>query len=353
MKVLMISNMVPSRRFPSYGIFVKNSAENLALHGFDVDLVGTRKQLNPALKIWEYIRFSYLVLWKLYSNQYDIVYAHYILHTLIPLRMFFGKKTFKMVLNAHGGDVLDFKQHMVYRFVRPIYALADLIVTPSEYYKRVIQEREPYIHQDRIFVSASGGVDTDIFSYSEPNSEALNLLFVSRIIPGKGWRTYLSALDILAEQGVSFSSRIVGDGEELSELLRTVAGKSWANKNECMGGLPQQQIKESYTWCSVFVFPTERRAESLGLVALEAMSCGRPVIGSNMAGLRDYIEHDVNGFFFPPGDSQALAKAILFYSELSAKQKESLSQKARKTALAFEKTKVANMLIERLKLLNG
>ena len=60
----------------------------------------------------------------------------------------------------------------------------------------------------------------------------------------------------------------------------------------------------------VFIFPTERQTECLGLVGLEAMACDISVIGAQIGGLRDYLKDGYNGFFFEPGSATDLALKI-------------------------------------------
>ena len=73
---------------------------------------------------------------------------------------------------------------------------------------------------------------------------------------------------------------------------------------------PQEKLPEIYSSLDAFAFPTQRAGESLGLVGLEAMACGVPVICSDFAAPADYVVEGVNGFQFAVGDPQAMAEAI-------------------------------------------
>ena len=97
----------------------------------------------------------------------------------------------------------------------------------------------------------------------------------------------------------------------------------------------------------LFVFPTQLE-ESLGLVGLEAMACGVPVIGSCIGGLTDYIEEGTNGFFFEPGNVQSLVDSILKYIECDDLMKCQLKKNAIDTAQSFSKDQTFNELYRRL-----
>lgn len=97
----------------------------------------------------------------------------------------------------------------------------------------------------------------------------------------------------------------------------------------------------------VFVFPTKLE-ESLGLVGLEAMACGVPVIASRIGGLTDYIQEGVNGCFFEPGVPISLAEAIMWHISNEPVQKEALKAAAVQTAKCYAKEKVLNQLCSQL-----
>ena len=94
---------------------------------------------------------------------------------------------------------------------------------------------------------------------------------------------------------------------------------------------------------NLFTFTT-RLNESLGLVGLEAMSCGIPVLGSNIPALREYIYPNTNGDLFEMDNPMELFKKIDNFISLPIEKKKSLSNTARKTALMYDATKTAQSL---------
>ena len=100
-----------------------------------------------------------------------------------------------------------------------------------------------------------------------------------------------------------------------------------------------------YRKVDVFVFPTQFQ-ESLGLVGVESLGSGTPVIASNIGGIPDYLENDVNGFLVPPGDAKALAIALERFFKLSEEELEKFRQAALCKSKNYERSAVANRLDE-------
>lgn len=88
-----------------------------------------------------------------------------------------------------------------------------------------------------------------------------------------------------------------------------------------LGPKTHQELNELYHQADVMIFPT-MLYESLGLVGLEAMACGCPVIGSNIGCLPEYVKDGVTGFLFESGNSHELADKIINFYELSISQRE-------------------------------
>jgi D-inositol-3-phosphate glycosyltransferase len=109
-----------------------------------------------------------------------------------------------------------------------------------------------------------------------------------------------------------------------------------------LGAKKQNALIDYYNAASIVVMPS--RYESFGMVAIEALACGTPVIAANVGGLSIIIEDGVNGYLFPMNDFQALAKKIILLLKNQA-----LCQKfrdnARKSVVRFSWVTIANNLL--------
>lgn len=143
------------------------------------------------------------------------------------------------------------------------------------------------------------------------------LLYVGRLAPIKGVETLLRALALLKADGFGardlrllvvgggIEERWDGEGGRLRALARRLGVEAWV---EFRGAQPQDLLPEYYAAADLCLMPS--LYESFGMVALEAMACGVPVIGSRVGGLAVTIREGVTGALVPEGDPRALAVRI-------------------------------------------
>jgi D-inositol-3-phosphate glycosyltransferase len=164
------------------------------------------------------------------------------------------------------------------------------------------------------------GVDVDLFR-PLPRDEArtlLNLppdakivLFVGRLEPIKGVDILLEALSQLDCSGCQGLALIVGgnlDGTEAARLLGMRDRLGLTERVRFVGAQEQRTLPYFYAAADVCVVPSFY--ESFGMVALEAMACGRPVVASRAGGLQFTVQDGQNGLLTPPGDAPALAATL-------------------------------------------
>lgn len=353
--ILLISNIYPSSDQQYFGIFVKNIENLLRESGFIVNL--SVKYGNPRsfiVKLWRYILFFINSVYKGLSSNYDIIYVHYIAHSAIPaliVKLF--KNKIKMISHIHGGDILN--EPKIFKvFTSLALNISDLVIVPSDYFKHLLIDKFN-IKKEEIKISPSGGVDISLFKVLEVSRKEfvegyrgeLILGFISRIDKGKGWDVFLQAINNLRKElNQPLRGVIIGDGEEVDSMLLL---KSKLNLNEVvdyLGPKKQDELPYFYNCFDLFIFPTERAAESLGLVGLEAMACGVPVIGGRIGGIVTYIKDGRNGYTFTPGSVNDLCKKIILFCSLSKEEKGKMRKFARKTVFKYDSSKVSNSLKE-------
>jgi glycosyltransferase involved in cell wall biosynthesis len=144
-----------------------------------------------------------------------------------------------------------------------------------------------------------------------PAGSRPELLFMGRLVERKGVHLLLEALSLLPA-GRRPLLRVVGDGPERARL-EEMAGRLGVDV-VFHGFVSNEEKAERLAGCDAFVLPAVIDAkgdtEGLGVVLLEAMTYGKPVIASAAGGIVDIVRDGRNGFLMPPGDANALAAAI-------------------------------------------
>ena len=351
LKILIISNLYPSKESPYYGSFVKNFEDQLQLDKRVSQINGIYiRGLHGSKfnKLKQYLIFYIKIIWITLFRRFDLIYVHLISHSTLPLRFVNYFKKLPLVFNIHGEDLLVTTPlaNKLLKLSLPLVKKSKWIVVPSNYFKIITIEKLPDYPQERIIVSASGGVK-ESFKPSDDRmivNSTLKIGYVSRIDRGKGWETLLKSLKRLAEEGIYPEVFIVGGGPQVDIMKERI--ECYGLKNiHYLGPIAHDDLPLFYQTLDVFIFPTELR-ESLGLVGLEAMACGVPVIGSRIGGLTDYIKPDYNGYFFTPGEDKELADRIIEFINLSSGNKMLLSRNALTTAQKYRDQEVAKNLFD-------
>jgi D-inositol-3-phosphate glycosyltransferase len=205
---------------------------------------------------------------------------------------------------------------------------ADCIIAPTQ--AEVAQLQWLYQADTRRVTVIPPGVDLCRF-YPIPMDEAKEfigvtcgghmLLFVGRIEPLKGLDVLLDALAILRTQGIldQYSvclAVIGGDPQAEAQAMTVEMARIQALSREhglqdlitFLGKRDQDTLPYYYSAAEAVVVPSHY--ESFGMVALEAMACGTPVVASQVGGLAFLVQDGVNGFTVPSGDPQALANRL-------------------------------------------
>jgi glycogen synthase len=156
---------------------------------------------------------------------------------------------------------------------------------------------------------AHAGIDLRRFQRGPETRWQGRLLYSGRLDARKGIDAAVQALTSLPAET---TLRIVGGGDEdhTRDLRALAAQPGLEGRVEFAGHRPQEELPAIYAQADALLFPVTWQ-EPWGLVPLEAMAAGTPVIASGTGGSGEYLEHEANCLIAPPGDPDALATAVM------------------------------------------
>lgn len=148
-------------------------------------------------------------------------------------------------------------------------------------------------------------IDCAVIPTPAAGTERLRIACVGNLQPEKGQDDLLLALRALKDQGVPTWTDFVGSGRSRRELVALAESLGVDGDVEFHGALPPRAAAEVIASADVFVLPSRR--EALGIVYLNAMALGKPVVGVRGTGVDSLVEDGLTGFLVAPTDPAALA----------------------------------------------
>lgn len=257
------------------------------------------------------------------TGGFDLVHAHWPLpHALMALAAR-GRRPIPLVSSFHGveltlaGKRLPFLRPML----RYVIEKSDVVTANSRYTADLVRS----VH-DRPVVRIPFGASLDFppardpgpaddrneRAGERPGGAAPRLLFVGRLVERKGVRHLLEAMARLEDLGARLD--VIGDGPLRRSLEARARSLGLARRVRFRGFVDGDELVAAYADADVFVLPAVHDAkgdvEGLGVVLIEALTAGVPVIASDAGGIPDIVIHERTGLLVPPGDGEALARAV-------------------------------------------
>lgn len=259
----------------------------------------------------------------------------------------------KFIAEKMHNVVPSFDHQFVALLERVAMLQADVITSPSlDLAQFVANDLGMAVDQIKI---VRNPIDTNIFTPEGPlalaPSEKLRILFVGRLEGRKGITYLVDAIpQIVAEfRNVEFvilgDDTITGKGmtSVLAELKKSLAQSNCTEHVKFIDRIALEELPAYYRSADISIVPSVY--DNSPYTCLEAMACGRPVIGTNAGGTKEYIEHGVSGLIIPACDSAAIAKACLTLLT-DATERKRLSEGAREQAVKhFDRTEIARQTV--------
>ncbi len=343
-KILILSHMYPRPDREHYGVFVHESALALRERGHEILVVAPLPMTPPGLSRlrpeWSRLaaiprrreldgltllhprylllprriafagaaaRMARSVLALTLPSDFDLLHAHAGVPDGGAARRIAARLDIPYLVTSHGSDVLRASRWSpaIHAELHDGFRHARMTVFPSN--RALLRAQEVGLPIERGEVIWNGYRD-DLFTAPPPESVAddagpLRIICVANLVPSKGVDLLIGAM---AKLGGSHRLHLVGDGPERSSLLaqadRLGVDLHWD------GRLDRGELAAAFGKAQCFVLPAG--GESFGIVYLEAMACGLPVIAPVGEGIADIVEHEGEGLLIAERSVEALTVAI-------------------------------------------
>lgn len=201
------------------------------------------------------------------------------------------------------------------RYLAWIYSKAESVIYPSELARELLAD---LCEKNKPSVVISNGIDIDEFKPAPIGDflerfklppETTKLLYVGRLYPEKSVETLIEAVPHIVKEQGNVQVMIVGAGHQRPRLEKLADELGVRDAVIFLGQVSDEEKLQAYNACDVFVLPS--LAELEGMVVLEAMACGKPIVISDakMSASRFFV--DGNGLLFAAKDPQDLARQTL------------------------------------------
>ena len=341
MHILIISRSYPNRINYSSGNFVRNQVEALAKHNLKIGVVGV---YNISLKeIKKPANIKKFGFYKekdenvsLYSHLYPVLPKMHYLNYRIKFQIW--KELFEKYINENGkpdlihvhtfeaGEIAIWAkekynipyivtEHTTLFFTNKAlkwhYTLASKVYANSKLNLAVSEASSLDLKQrfDIDFKYFPNFVDTSLFTLKKLNiSKKKQFLNIAFLDPKKNQKMLIQAFDKAFKNNPDYQLKIIGSGPEKDKLLHLI-NKLNNDNIELLGYLPQKEIVSQLQSSDYFVLSSNY--ETFGVVLIEAMSCGLPVLSTRCGGPESIIVNDKLGSLSKTGDAVSFADNLI------------------------------------------
>lgn len=367
MNVCLIASGYPSPSRPVHNIFIHEQAKEMLKHGLKVRVITAGDKGSPAEETLEGIPvlrvmigsrsallypfvFTLKALKKAVQlnrvEKFDIIHAHFADHAGLAGAVISRLLRRPFVLTVHGYDV-NYSKELGYglgtRWLQRIYLFlilksASRVCPVSHVLKeqclntwRVSPRRLKVIHNGTQLPQLPSRDEIDKLRAHLNLDGKRVIMSISALVELKGQQNMIAALPSVIKEVPDTMLIIVGEGPYLSRLTDLTRELSLDNHVTIINRfISRREVTRFLTICDVYALVS--RLESFGIVYIEALALGKPVIGSRGQGCEDFITDGENGFLVNPTDREDLAEKLVCLLK-DRDLRESLGRKGKDTVM--------------------
>ncbi len=243
----------------------------------------------------------------------DIVHGHWLLSNGLMGALAAGARNRPLVVSAHGSDV--YVQNLLFQTANRLVLERCRLCTVNS---RGTARRVRSIHPGAPIEIVPMGVYPEDYGQHLASAETRDrmgagqpqILFVGRFSRQKGIDHLIAAMPTIVSQLPNARLGLIGFGPERRRLEREIAAAGLNGTVTIVGAVPREEIPGWFASADLVVLPSVK-VEGLGVVLLEALASGTPVVGTNVGGIPDIIQDSETGLLCRSEDPADLARAAL------------------------------------------
>lgn len=279
MKVLTVTNMWPTSKYPFFGVFVKEQVDGLL--NYNSDIINKIWFINGRRSVFNYLLSIFSLNWHLLFNKYDIIHVHFGLSGLFLL--FRINKRIPVVVTLHGSDInIESSTRLKVSITQKIIRKADLVLCVSDKMKA----KTNMAKKVEVLPCA---VNTDLFVPGEKGEKTKIVFASSKSRPEKNYTLFSSIVNLYSLTRNVKIEEVVIDNMSREEVLSAIQQSALLLLTSVSEGSPQ--------------------------IVKEAMACNTPVISTNVGDVENLLSNVKNSYVVrsnDPKDFLSVIDSILF-----------------------------------------
>jgi glycosyltransferase involved in cell wall biosynthesis len=314
-----ISSIIKKLPFENLKVFAEDIVIDLYKVPSNVEVIKTPVWYFPFEVFNKWVgNLHYRAVKKIIEKEdvkFDIIHSHFIWSSGYVGAKLKEKYDVPLVITGHGFDVykLPFENRYWKEKIKRIIKKADMLVTVSDFNKRKLKNLGVDMKKVEVI---NNGYSIEDFSPKDKNylRKELQLplgekicVSVGNLEKVKGFDILIKSIKKLKDEGIKIRHYIIGEGTQKNSLIRLVKDLNLDDTVFIIGSKPHNEVGKWINACDVFVIPS--RIESASVVLLEALACGKPVVGTR-TGIIPKILNKNSGIVTKVSDVNSLAEAI-------------------------------------------
>lgn len=241
------------------------------------------------------------------EGKVDIIHAHSCFWGGIAAAYISKKYNIPLVITEHSSlKYAKYAKDSYKQYIFDAYKEADILISVGTGLKKEISE-----YVDRDIMVIPNMVDLNLFYIDNNKNKKFTFFSCAFLEEGKGMGDLIKAFS-MAFKGQDVILNIGGDGSTKNSLEELAKEINIDEQVNFLGALSREQVSEEMRKCDAFALPSEH--ETFGVVYIEALACGKPVIGANNGGAEDIIE-EYNGMIANKNDVDSIKDALIEIKE--------------------------------------